>query len=228
LKLSLAILWASVSIKWPLKLDYHTPHPCMVFDRTHRTGGFGISCHASASVRSNAGSISQLINQILSKQFDLDPKLLISMELFASARLESTERTKFIGLVSSLEPLASQEPYNCSQIDDLISSFVAQIDRLQSVPDNVINSITGRAYSLKKESISQAIVRFVKGYFPENPEVIAAVKEAYDIRSRILHKGSFDADLDKKGRLLEDVIRHIYSQILGLDLLFPANIEKAL
>jgi len=53
----------------------------------------------------------ELINQVLSKKIDFDPKLLISMELFASARLESTERARFIGLVSSLEPLTAQESY---------------------------------------------------------------------------------------------------------------------
>ena len=38
LKLSMALLWAAVSQKWPLRLDYHTPQPCMVFDR-NKVGG---------------------------------------------------------------------------------------------------------------------------------------------------------------------------------------------
>ena len=135
---------------------------------------------------------------------EFDPKLLISMELFASARLESTERAKFIGLVSALEPLAGQEPYNNEEVDNLISSFISKINDSKTIPEKARNSLTGRVRSLSKESISQAISRFVGIYFPENTEVIKSVKEAYDIRSSILHEGTFDADLDEKGKFLKD------------------------
>lgn len=226
LKLSLALLWTAVSKKWHLKLDYHTPQPCMVFDRTQNEGGLRFSCNASVSVRSSANKVSELINEILSNPKEFDPRLLISMELFTSARLESTERAKFIGLVSSLEPLAIQKSYNNQEIEDLISSFVSQLNGIKSLPENVRNSIAGRARSLGAESILQAIVGFVQQFFPRNPEIISIVKEAYDIRSSILHNGTFDADLDEKGKKLEDIIRHIYSQILQVDLLFPANIEN--
>lgn len=225
LKLSLALLWTAVSKKWPLKLDYHTPQPCMVFDRTQMRG-LRFSGQASLHVRSSANKVSELINKVLSKEIEFDPKLLISMELFASARLESTERAKFIGLVSALEPLASQKSYGNQEFDTLISSFISQVNQIDSIPENIKNSISGRARSLNSESISQAITRFVGKYFPGNSKIIKSVKEAYDIRSSILHEGTFDADLDEKGKLLEDVIRHIYSKILGLDLLFPVDIEK--
>lgn len=226
LKLSLALLWTAVSRKWHLKLDYHTPQPCMVFDRTQSLGGLRFSGHASVLLRSSANKVSELINEILSKQIEFDPRLLISMELFTSARLESTERAKFIGLVSSLEPLATPESYGNQEIEILISSFVSQLNGVESLPENIRNSIAGRARSLNSESISQAITRFVQQFFPHNPEVIKIVKEAYDIRSSILHEGTFDADLDEKGNKLEDIIRHIYSQVLQLDLLCPVNIEK--
>ncbi len=103
---------------------------------------------------------------------------------------------------------------------------LTRINETKTIPENIRNSLTGRARSLSRESISQAIARFAGKYFPENTEIIKSVKEAYDIRSSILHEGTFDADLDEKGKLLEDVIRHIYSQILGLDLLFPVDINK--
>lgn len=226
LKLSLALLWTAVSKKWNLKLDYHTPRPCMVFDRTQNAGGLRITGHATLHVRSSANKVSELINEVLSKTMEVDLKLLISMELFASARLESTERAKFIGLVSALEPLATQESYDNEEVEKIISSFIYRINETKTIPENIRNSLTGRARSLSRESVSQAVARFVGKYFPENTEIIKFVKEAYDIRSSILHEGTFDADLDEKGKFLEDVIRHIYSQILGLDLLFPADINK--
>lgn len=219
LKLSMALLWAAVSKKWPLKLDYHTPQPCMVFDRT-KTGGGGISisCQMSASMKANASSVSGLINEIMSKSMELDPRLLISMELFASARLESTERAKFIGLVSSLEPLAVQKAYENVEIENLVDSFAKQLSQIKTLPEKTIDSIKGRAFSLKKESISQAILRYVQNFFPNQPEILKIVKDAYDIRSSILHNGTFDADLEEKGNSIEDIVRFIYSKILGVDL----------
>jgi hypothetical protein len=41
LLLSLSFLWAAVSAKFALRLQYHTPIQCVVFDRTVGSGGFG-------------------------------------------------------------------------------------------------------------------------------------------------------------------------------------------
>jgi hypothetical protein len=225
LRLSLAIMWSAVSRKWPLKLDYHTPQPCMIFDRT-QTGGLGISCSASITIGSGAGQVTNLINEVLSKNLPFNPNLLISMELFTSARLESTERAKFIGLVSSLEPLAAVTGYNNEDIDKLVSSFIQDLRKISSIPEKTNKSIETRANALKGESIAQAITRFVGKYFEDGSEAIEIVKEAYNIRSKILHEGSFDADLDEKSDKLEDVIRHIYSRLLELPLLFPSTTPK--
>lgn len=223
LKLSLAILWSGVSKRWPIKLEYHTPQPCMVYDRTQSKSGFFITGRASAHVRSSANGMAELINQIIAKKIHFDPKLLISMELFASARLESTERARFIGLVSSLEPLTSQESYKNQEIEGLAKNFIDQLNNIPSIPENIKTSIVGRAHMLCNESISQAIVRFVKNFFPDNQKVVESVAEAYRIRSDILHHGTFDADLDEKSRELEEIIRYIYSQMLDLQLVTPAN-----
>lgn len=221
LKLSLALLWSAISRKWPLKIDYHTPQPCMVFDRTqNQGGGFGFS--ASMTVRSGASQVANLIEQVLSKPLEFNPRLLISMELFTSARLETTERAKFIGLVSSLEPLATSDSYMNEELNCLITNLTAEVEKLDSLSDKMKLSIKSRANALKAESISQAMTRFVSRFFDQNSEAIEIVKDAYNLRSKILHEGIFDADLDEKGNKLEDVIRHIYSQLLDIELLFPA------
>jgi hypothetical protein len=226
LRLSMSLLWAAVSQKWPLRLNYHTPQPCMVYDRSkNEGGGFRISGSMTISLTAQANKIAELINEVLSKTDEIDPRLLISMELFASARLESTERAKFIGLVSSLEPLATKQPYNITQVENLVSSFIEQLNKIDNLPDNIKNSIAGRAKSLNNESISQAIARYVQSYFPDQPNLIKFVKETYDIRSSILHDGTFDADLEERGRDIEDIIRYIYSKLLGVDVQFPININ---
>jgi hypothetical protein len=229
LKLSLALLWSAVSRKWPLKLDYHTPQPCMVYDRTQNRGGFHIVASGSLHLRDDPKTVAELINQILSKEIDVDPNLLISMELFTSARLESTERTRFIGLISSLEPLASQELYNNQEIDNLVDKFIDQLSNITSINEYIKNSIVGRARMLCNESISQSIAKLVKNYIPDNPKVVESVAEAYKIRSNILHHGTYDTDLDEKSNELEDIIRYIYSKILELPLLVaPTNFERLL
>ncbi len=221
LKLSLALLWAAVSRKHPLRLDYHTPRPCMVYDRTQESGS-GCMVTASATVVMNSSRMVELVNQIFSANIDVDEKLLVSMELFASARAETTERTRFVGLVSSLEPLAQQEAYEISELKELVESFVDQLNTT-SIPEDIKSSLRGRINELKQESVSRAIRRLVKDHFPENPDAVSTVKEAYKIRSKILHDGAFDADLEQKSNEIEDIIRQIYSRILKLELFVPPN-----
>jgi hypothetical protein len=139
LKLSLALLWAAVSRKHPLRLDYHTPRPCMVYDRTQESGS-GCMATASATVVMNSSRMVELVNQIFSANIDVDEKLLVSMELFASARLETTERARFVGLVSSLEPLAQQEAYENPELKELVESFVDQL-KTTSIPEDIKSSL---------------------------------------------------------------------------------------
>jgi len=224
LRLSLALLWCAVSSKHHLRLEYHTPQPCVVFDRTARPDGLRISSSVTVTLTKGIQGIARLIDQALAKEVECDPRLLISMELFASSMLESTERARFIGLVSCLEPLASQESYENAELNGLINRLVAGVREL-SLDCDTTESIVGRACGLRQQSISQSIVQLVQRYFPGNPTVAKAVKEAYGIRSKILHEGSFDADLTEKTKQLQDIIRWIYSRLIGLDLQVPANID---
>lgn len=222
LKLSLALLWAAVSRKHSIRLDYHTPQPCMVYDRTQHSGSV-CTISASLSVVMDSSRMVELVNQVFSANIEVDKKLLISMELFASARLETTERARFVGLVSSLEPLAQSKAYEHPELKDLVDNFVDQLNKTTSLPENIKSSVKGRIDGLKKESISQAIKRLVEEHFPGNPGTVSTVMEAYHIRSQILHEGTFDADLVQKSNEMEGIIRQIYSRILNLELFVPPN-----
>jgi len=221
LKLSLALLWAAVSRKHPLRLDYHTPRPCMVYDRIQESGS-GCMTSASLTVAMDSSRMVELVKEIFSANIDVDEKLLVSMELFASARLETTERARFVGLVSSLEPLAQQKAYDNPELKQLVESFVEQL-KTTSIPEDIKSSLNGRINGLKNESITQAIKRLVKENFPENPDAVSTVEEAYKIRSKILHEGAFDADLAQKSNEIEDIIRQIYSCRLNSNLFAPPN-----
>ena len=225
LRLSLALLWCAVSTKHHLKLDYHTPQPCVVFDRTHGSSRVGSYDEVNLTLTKSLGAIDEAINQVLSKEVKCDPCLLISMELYASSELESTERAKFVSLVSSLEPLAKQESYHNAELDEAVNQFTSQVKGLSSLDGAVKDSVAGRAYELKRQSISKSIECLIANHFPGDSAVLKIVSEAYGIRSKILHEGLFDADLVAKSRQLREILRHIYSQMIDLQPQSPICIE---
>jgi uncharacterized protein (UPF0147 family) len=213
-KLLLALLWAAISRKHPLLVDYQTS---LIYDRTQHGGTIG-GVSAQLHVNMSSSRLVDLVNQIFSDDnIEVEEKLLVSMELFTSAKLETTDRAKFVGLVSALEPLAQQEHYANQELEKLVNSFVKQLTDT-SIPDNIKRSVEGRIRDLKKESISQAIQRIVQESLPANEKAVSIIKDAYNIRSTILHDGATDADLEQKSNEIENIIRQIYSHRLKRDL----------
>ncbi len=215
-KLLLALLWAAISRKHPLLLDYQTS---LIYDRTQHGGTIG-GVSAQLHVNMSSSRLVDLVNQIFSDDnIEVDEKLLVSMELFTSAKLETTDRAKFVGLVSSLEPLAQSEAYGNPELEKLVDNFVKQLTDT-SIPDKIKRSVEGRIRDLKKESISQAIQRIVQESIPanENEKAVSIIKDAYNIRSTILHEGSTDADVEQKSNEIENIIRQIYSHRLKRNL----------
>lgn len=213
-KLLLALLWAAISRKHPLLLDYQTS---LIYDRTQHGGTIG-GVSAQLHLKMNSCRLVELVNEIFSDEnIEVEEKLLVSMELFTSARLETSDRAKFVGLVSALEPLAQPEHYANQELEKLVNSFVKQLTDT-SIPDKIKRSVEGRIRDLKKESISQAMQRIVQESIPANEKAVSMIKDAYNIRSTILHEGSTDADLEQKSNEIENIIRQIYSHRLKRDL----------
>ncbi|MDO9066801.1 MAG: HEPN domain-containing protein [Chloroflexota bacterium] len=161
-------------------------------------------------------SIATAINEGLSSQERGNEKLLLAMELFASARQESTERSRFVGLVSSLEPLAEQQSYT-GEVSGMIDRFKDQIKELKLLP-HIEASLSGRIANLSTESVSSAIRRVVKETLPDDSEALRIIEDAYNLRSRILHDGTTDADLNQKSREVETVVRRVIASRAALNL----------
>jgi hypothetical protein len=75
------------------------------------------------------------------------------MELFASTRLEISERARFISLVSSLEPLAVPRKYpeSTKNLIDIFNLRLKETDFPELSPEDnskVKNSLTGRLLEL--------------------------------------------------------------------------------
>jgi len=207
LKIALGLLWSAVSKSYSARLLYKTPLPCKVYDRTASVGD---SCFGLATISMNLtlDTLVNPINEILSVPSDVDPKLLVALELFVSAKLETTARSKFVGLVSSLEPLATQEIYDIDELNELLSSFDQQL-KDSNLERSLKNSLQGRARDLKRESVSRAIKRMVSEKLPNDTQSMTAIVEAYNIRSSILHEGATDADLELKSKEVEGIIKKL-------------------
>jgi len=108
LRTVLGFLWIAVVGGFAIRLSYQTPLPCEVYNRTTR-GGILVSGRMTAVLGKAASSIVAPLNSVIRSKTEINPRLLLAMELFTSARLETTERARFVAIVSSLEPLAFQK-----------------------------------------------------------------------------------------------------------------------
>lgn len=210
LRVSMGFLWAAVSGKYSLRLLYQTPLPCSVYDRT-KSGGLTLSGTATPTVNRNINNVIDRLNYIVSSSTPVDQRLLVAMELFASARMETTERSRFVGMVSSLEPLACQRKYENQELESLISNYKTQLSS-STINTELKEIMRSKIDGLRIESISKAIRRLIMENLPGDPGAIATIEEAYRIRSRILHDGATDADLEMKGKEAEAVVRKVFEK----------------
>ena len=212
LKVALGFLWSAISGQYAARLVYNTPLPCSVYDRT-KSQGLTITAWGHAELLRHIKSIVEPLDRVLSSREPADQKLLVAMELFASSRLETTERSRFVGMVSSLEPLANQETNEDPDLKILLSLFQRQLQE-SVLPQNIKEAIRDKIDLLKVESVSKAIRRLVRELLPEDSGAAEVIDEAYHIRSRILHDGLTDADLELRSREAEAVIRRIFQGLV--------------
>lgn len=213
-KMIQALLWTSISMNFDLKLEYNTHEPTRIFDRTLSAGN-GISGYAT---------VGWPIDRVLEEFHDSyiqfsepDPAILLSMEIFSGARLELSQRSQFLAIVSALEPLAKKRELE----PELIKFIDSCIDRLNE--DNLISegkkeSIRNRLALLKTESIRQSILGLIRETLPKSEKALKIIDEAYKVRSAIVHKGQpdeLDLDLSKFGNIVRNIIRDLYSNMLN-------------
>lgn len=216
MKAAQAVLLAAISLDFGVRLNYHSHEPPTVFDRTMSSGGFsrgeGISCWPQ-----------DIVVQELTNAFShtlRDRRLILSMELFAAASLESNVRTRFVTAVSALEPLAEQV-----NIGSEVAAFVARacidLDDDSTIPDRIRQSLRGRVLGLKKESVRQALHRLCETWFPGNRTARNEIDYLYGLRSQILHDGrldDLDIELAQELQKISKYLRQIYAKEYGIAL----------
>lgn len=208
-----ALLVSAVSLNFGLRLSYVSHEPPSVYDRT-----------LSAGMSSSMELISLWPQSVVLDEFERaflappsDRRLLLSMELFAAASLESNDRARFVMAVSALEPLAEQidlGPEVSASVDELCSHLKSHV----SVPVHLRESLKGRLLQLKRESVRQALKRLCGRWFAEDSSAWAALDRAYSLRSELLHEGrpsDLDVLLVQETQAVSGYLRRIYQREYG-------------
>ncbi len=212
-KLTMALLWHAIKHEHALLLNYKTQEPSYVYERNRSSGfsGFGYG--------DNIINQSTVIDHLCvdhSEIPDNDPKLLLSMEVFAASKLETSERAKFLSVVSSLELLASRKKHG-KEVKEFINQILKKLKEDDQIDIEIKKSISSSIGCLKNESISQSLKRFATEVVPEIQNTSSIINEAYKLRSQIIHSGRpKDSDIDISDNMakLEIIIRSIYTKIL--------------
>lgn len=219
MQMAQALLLCAVSLDFGLRLSYQSHEPPTVFDRTISTGGFGFA----------TGYTSWPQDVVLSELWKAietplrDRRLLLSLELFASASLESNDRARFVMAVSALEPLAMQESLG-SEVSDAVDAFASALSKSMKISPDLRNSLTGRLLQLKRESVRQALKRHCQRWFPNDQDAWKALDHAYGLRSELLHEGKpsdLDILLTEQTRAVASYLRAIYQKEFGLSFRAP-------
>ena len=211
-----ALLLCAVSLNFGLRLSYHSHEPPTVFDRTV---SLGLRIHATL-LQSWPSDV--VVNEI-AKAIDAplkDRKLLLSMELFVAAALESNDRARFVMAVSALEPLASQQSMGPDVIK-AVDALCDQLDADTSVSTEHRKTVRERLVQLKRESVRQSLKRLCARWFPSDALAWSHIDRAYGLRSELLHEGRLsdrDVLLNEETDVISRYLRRIYQYEYGFSL----------
>ncbi len=207
-RLACALLKVAIDRHWGLRLSWpDTPLPCRVVDRTASRGitmqGFGsFTAHITLSDFTSA------LQESFGKLSKAPYRLLLSMELCASARFESDNRANLILLVSALEAIAEQQTFATEVIDKLVEDFAIEDTSLKE-------SLLGQVQNLKRESSRRAIRRKLHEVGLSSKD-LGIVDKAYSARSKVVHEGLRVPELTAMTAELDRIIRRVYSHQIEL------------
>lgn len=219
MQMAQALLLSAVSLDFGLRLSYQSHEPPTVFDRTLSADTFGFGAAYTSWPQETV--ISELWKAVETPL--QDRRLLLSLELFVSAGLESNDRARFVMTVSALEPLAVQKDLGAN-VSGAVDELSSELSKNSNIAEDLKISLRGRLLQLKRESVRQALKRHCRRWFPDNQYAWKALDSAYSLRSELLHEGR-PADLDillrDKIKEVTNYLRVIYEKEFGLSFRAP-------
>ena len=213
-RFALALMWAAVACNFPLSLAKEAGRTCTVFPRPQPR----VMQMWGTSFNSPPPKLAiDQADALFSRGTELEPEWLLSLEIFTSARLETSDRAKFVAMVSALEPLV--KPLELpAQVTALVESAIKQLTETTALCNSHKESLRTRLNALKKQSIGQSLREFIGTWLPSDSGAQKIVDQAYQRRSGILHRGEHIEDLEAQCQALETVIRKLYQAKLDTPL----------
>jgi len=143
---------------------------------------------------------------------ELSSRQALALELYAASRFESSQKARFVTLVSAIEALAQQE-YEDREILDHVEFLIKATKEKLAPPAR--DQLLSRLGQLKRWSISRACKEMVSEHL--GPEEAEAFAYAYDVRSQILHEGHVpdDTNLGRECRKLDQLASQLLVSICG-------------
>jgi len=207
-RVALALLKFAIDRNWGVRLAWtDTPLPCRVIDRTV-SSSVSIQGFGSAHERIPVDIFAEKLGEAFSTLESVPYRLLLSMELCASARFETDERPKLILLVSALEALTEQ-----ADLSEYLGAIIPKLNSVlqddDTLDESLRASLVGQIKNLKRESTRRAMIRMLKDAKITSNEV-SFVEDAYHARSKIVHEGYRIPELSQMNRKLREIIRKVY------------------
>ncbi|MGZ8270769.1 MAG: hypothetical protein ACXW1T_06155 [Methylophilus sp.] len=135
-----------------------------------------------------------------------DAKLRLAIEIYMGHRFEVSDNAKFIGLVTALEALLPNLEIHPAASEVLSTARSTLLEKRNCHPKaslewEQINNLLSRMNFLSHESIGVTMRQFALATIERHPDIgesnetSKALKDAYDVRSRLLHDGHTDSAL---------------------------------
>ncbi len=208
MRLAFALLTVAVDLRWGLALSWpESPLPCRVIDRTASSGIQGQGFATITSFAYLRDFIPKLQAGFAAHE-NVPYRLLLSMELFTTSKLESNSRSKLIMLVSALESLAEQRDME-KDVGGLVLKLLEVVGEADFDDPSLKASIAGQVKNLTRESARRAMKRLVKGQGLTDDDA-AFLEEAYAARSKIVHEGKRVPELETMIHRLEEILGRLY------------------
>lgn len=213
-RLACALLKVAIDRQWGLRLSWpDTPLPCRVVDRTASRGAT-MQGFASVTGHLTLSDFASTLQETFKKLSKAPYRLLLSMELCASARFEADNRAKLVLLVSALEAIAEQQSFD-TELTELITNLSKIISDFTISEASLKESLLGQVQNLKRESSRRAIKRKLREAGLSDEE-LAFVEVAYGARSKIVHEGLRVPELNAMTAELDRIIQRVYSHEVDL------------
>lgn len=209
-KLAYALLNIAITRHWGMSLSWpDSPLPCRVIDRT---ASKGFTAQGFGSITSHM-EISEFVDALetgFARDAQIPYSLLLSMELCASSRFESNNRSKLIMLVSAFEALAEQKDLS-DVLGPLVKNLKSTVEESE-VDSNLKASILGQIDGLKRESVMRALRRLTHKV-KLSDEDCDFIDEAYTARSKIVHEALRISELDVITSKLDNLLGQVYREL---------------